>query len=347
MPLTPSPGELRAAGSAPDIEVLRAPRGFSATLGRTALFVVVAVVAVAGAKQVLWNPLFGRSGPSAAAPADAAFDSAEASQAAARYALDYLSYSPASSAAGVAALAADVSGGVSGQRWKGSGYLRAEAALPGTVLVVDASHALVAVTVRVRVAIPPRTAGTAQPEPQQETGPAGAAADPGPVPAGWHVLGVRWLTLTVPVTQTTGPGGSVSVSGGGAVFSGEAPQLVSAPTDAQNDPNLARDSQATAATLLGDYGSGDVAYVTAPGVTVRGLAGAVSLVSLPDWVTATPKQPAGSTATAMSATGTGTATWQLTGTDLQIAQRYALALTFSQDRWYIAAIGPQLTTTAP
>lgn len=338
----------RRRPGASDIEVMRAPRGFSAALGRTALFVVLAAVALAGVKQIFINPFLPHSTP--AVSAAEAFDKQGASAAATRYATDYLSFSPASSAAGAAALHADVAADsdAGGSRWwQGSGYLRADTALPGAVRVVDATHALVTVSVRVHVAMPPAKAPAKGPTVPAPVGPAGSAADPGTVPAGWTDLGARWLVLTVPVV--VGDGGLATVTGGGAVFTAEAPQVVTAPDGAQNDTTLSRDTQATATTLFSSYARSDVGYVTAPGATIRGLAGAVTLVGLPQWNTAVPKPAAGSSTTAAapatSATGNGTVTWQLVGTDLQIAQPYALAMTFNESRWYIDRIGPQLSST--
>ena len=329
---------------ASDIEVMRAPRGFSAALGRTALLVILAAVALAGVKQVLVNPFLGHS--AAAAPAAETFDKQGASAAATRYATDYLSFSPASSAAGAAAVSADAApaSDAGGSRWwKGSGYLRADTALPGAVRVVDSTHALVTVSVRVHVAMPPKKAPAQGPAVPAPVGPAGSAGDPGTVPAGWSDLGARWLVLTVPVVVNNS--GAAVVTGGGAVFTAEAPQLVAAPDGAQDDTTLGRDTQATATTLFSSYARSDVGYVTAPGATIRGLAGAVTLVGLPDWSTSVPKPAAGSTAAATSATGSGTVTWQLAGTDLQISQPYALAMVFNENRWYIDRIGPQLSTT--
>jgi len=307
--------------------------------------VVLAAVALAGVKQLFINPFIRHSEPVVSAAE--AFDKQGASAAATRYATDYLSFSPASSAAGAAALHADAApdSDAGGSRWwQGSGYLRAHTALPGAVRVVDTTHALVTVSVRVHVAMPPAKAAAKGPTVPAPVGPAGSAADPGTVPAGWTDLGARWLVLTVPVV--VGDDGAASVTGGGAVFTAEAPQVVTAPDGAQNDATLSRDTQATATTLFSSYARSDVGYVTAPGAKIRGLAGAVTLVGLPQWSTAVPKPAAGSTAAAAtSATGNGTVTWQLAGTDLQIAQPYALAMAFNENRWYIDRIGPQLSST--
>lgn len=220
--LGPRTKESRRRSVASDIEVMRAPRGFSAALGRTALFVVLAAVALAGVKQVFWNPFFGHSSAPAVSAAES-FDKQGASAAATRYATDYLSFSPTSNAAGAAALSADVAADsdAGGTRWwKGSGYLRADTALPGAVRVVDATQALVTVSVRVHVAIPPVKAAAKGPAVPAPVGPAGSAADPGTVPAGWTDLGARWLVLTVPVVMDKA--GLATVTGGGAVFTAEA-----------------------------------------------------------------------------------------------------------------------------
>jgi len=84
---------------------------------------------------------------------------------------------------------ADVVGGgdAAPRRWAGSGYLHADTALPGSWHVIDASHAVVSVTVRVHLAMPPstqaRTTTTAPTTPAAAaapTSPSGAAAPPTP-----------------------------------------------------------------------------------------------------------------------------------------------------------------------
>jgi len=178
----------RVSRPSQDLEVSRAPRELGATVRRGLIGLVLLLIAFAGVKQVVWNPLFGRTtGTAAAGPTG--MDQVAADGAATKYALDYLSYSPAGAGAAAAAVTADVVGGgdAAPPRWAGSGYLHADTAVPGSWHVVDTSHAVVSVTVRVHLAMPPSTqptttttAPTAAAAPTAPTSPSSAAAPPTP-----------------------------------------------------------------------------------------------------------------------------------------------------------------------
>jgi hypothetical protein len=340
-----------AAGSerpaARDLEVSRAPRELGATVRRALIGLVLVLIAFAGVKQVIWNPIFGRT-TAAVTSGPAVMDQVAADGAATRYALDYLSYSPADASAAATAVTADqVGGDITPARWAGTGYVRAEAALPGSWHVIDPAHAVVTVTVRVHLAMPPTTA---KPIPAAVAGspapvPAGSASDPGAIPPGWTDLGSRWVTVAVPVQSS---GGVVKVSSGGGVFTGEAPGLVTPDPAGSADPGTTAATQGVATSFLTAYAQSDVAYLAEPGVNLAGLSGTVTLASVTNWTVTIPPAPISGTTAVAAASGVGTAvvTWQLAGTDLQIAQSYAIALTNSQSRWYIAALSPVVTTTS-
>ncbi len=76
---------------------------------------------------------------------------------------------------------------------------------------------------------------------------------------------------------------------------------------------------------------------------MTGLAGVLQFVSLTGWSLSTPTARPGNDSVPSSGVGSGTVLWQLAGTDLQIAQRYSIALTSAQGRWYASAVGPNLT----
>lgn len=174
----PARSPQRVSRPSQDLEVSRAPRELGATVRRGLIGLVLLLIAFAGVKQVIWNPLFGHtSGTAAAGPAG--MDQVAADGAATKYALDYLSYSPAAAGVAAAAVTADVvaGGDAAPPRWAGSGYLHADTAVPGSWHVVDASHAVVSVTVRVHLAMPPSTQPTTTTAP---TTPAAAAAPSSP-----------------------------------------------------------------------------------------------------------------------------------------------------------------------
>jgi len=177
----------RVSRPSQDLEVSRAPRELGATVRRGLIGLVLLLIAFAGVKQVIWNPIFGRTAGTAAA-GPTGMDQVAADGAATKYALDYLSYSPAGAGAAAAAVTADVVGGgdAAPARWAGSGYLHADTAVPGSWHVVDASHAVVSVQVRVHLAMPPSTQATttttAPTAAAAPTSPSTAAAPPTPTP---------------------------------------------------------------------------------------------------------------------------------------------------------------------
>ena len=301
-----------------------APRGFAAVLWLWVARVALVLIFLAGVNQVFVKP-FRTAKPVTAA---VTLDVAASQQAAARYVSDYLAYLPGRGAAQLAVLNNDVVGpaDAAATQWSGTGYLRTESVLPGQVAAVDPTHSLVSVAALVHTAMPPAQ----QPQNQAPATVPPSGADPGPVPTGWTDLGGRWVQLTVPV-QATGAG--IRVSGEGAVFSGETPQLVAQPAGAQVDQGVTTATQSAGTSLLAAYASSNLSYLAAPGVALNGLSGAVSLVSLTGWSVSLP--PGGA-----AGTGTGLVTWQLAGTDLHITQPYAVALTNSQGRWYGAALSP-------
>jgi len=169
----------RVSRPSPDLEVSRAPRELGATVRRGLIGLVLLLIAFAGVKQVIWNPIFGRTtGTAAAGPTG--MDQVAADGAATKYALDYLSYSPASAGAAAAAVTADVVGGgdAAPRRWAGSGYLHADTALPGSWHVLDAAHAVVSVQVRVHLAMPPAAQPTTTNAAAAPSSPSSAAVSP-------------------------------------------------------------------------------------------------------------------------------------------------------------------------
>jgi len=334
----------RRTSAADDFQVAAAPRGFAAVFWRWTARVLVVVLLAAGVNQLFIKPLRHPTAPTAAV---AVIDPAVAGQVAARYAADYLSYSPSRAGANLPALTADSAStaSTSTQLFNGAGYVRTDLVQPGQILTVDAAHVLVTETVRIHLAIPP--VGTAAPQVVASAPaalPPGSAGDPGPVPAGWTDLGERWITLTVPVQAT--PAG-LRVSASGAVFSGEPPMVIAPIVGANPDSATTAATQSVAAAFFTGYGVSDVSYLIPTGAPVTGLSGAATFVSLAGWTVQTAAAGAGSSSPAAPAAGIGTAsvTWQLAGTGIQITQQYAASLSLTSGRWYTAALGPAGTFT--
>lgn len=326
---------VRRPQEADDFEVAAAPRGFAAVFWRWTARVLVVVLLVAGVNQLFIKPLHhAAAGPAAVA----AIDPAVAGQIAARYAADYLSYSPGRAEANLPALTADsvATASTSTQLFSGAGYVAADLVQPGQIVTVDAIHVLVAETVRIHLAVPP--AGTAAPQPAGSTpaAPPGSAGDPGAVPPGWTDLGERWLSITVPVEST--PAG-LRVSASGGVFTGEPPTVITPIAGANPDAATTAATAAVGTAFFTGYAASDVSYLIPPGAPVTGLGGAATFVSLADWTVHTAPAGTGPAATPTAGIGTAAVTWQLAGTDVQITQTYALSLTFTSGRWYTAALG--------
>ncbi len=330
-----------------DFEVTPAPRGFAAIFWRWTARALLLVLIAAGVNQLFVKPL--RSPSQVTSAPTSGMDPAAAGQLAARYATDYLSYVPGTAAANRASLAQDMAPGAdisptSTQLFAGSGYLRADLAAPGQVTAVDAAHVVVSVAVRIHLATPPAPTDRSTADPAIATAPSTDPADParglGAAPAGWRDLGGRWIGVAVPVESTSA---GLRVSAGGAVFTGEPPAQVSPASGGGRSAVVTAATAGLATAFFTGYAGSDVSYLAQPGASLSGLSGAVRLVSLTDWaVTTGPTATGGGAAGASPAAGTGVGavTWQLTGTDLRVMQRYAVALSSSQGRWYVAALSP-------
>jgi len=333
-----------ARGTDDDFQVAAAPRGFAAVCWRWTARVLLVVLLFAGVNQLFIRPFHHDT----AVPAGAAvIDPAVARQIAARYAADYLSYSPGRAGVNLPALTADSvsTANTPSQLFSGAGYVRTDLVQPGQTVTVDATHVLVAETVRVHLAIPP---ANAPPRQVAVSAPAaaraGSAGDPGPVPAGWTDLGERWLSITVPVEST--PAG-LRVSGSGAVFTGEPPTVIAPIGGADPDSATTEATVSVAAAFFTGYAASDVSYLIPSGAAVTGLGGAVRFVSLANWTVRTAAAGAGSASasatTPTAGVGAAAVTWQLAGTAVQITQQYELSLTLTAGRWYTAALGPATT----
>lgn len=335
--------ETAGTAASADFEVAAAPRGFTAVFWRWIARLLLLVLVLAGLNAVFVRPF---RDTATTAPAVSGVDAAAAAALAARFTADYLSYVSTAPAGNTAALTAQLAGtaGVSQLTFTGTGYVRADLVQTGQVGHVDDTHAMVAVTARLRLATPP--AGDGQPGGAATTAPAAAAADPGPVPAGWTDLGSRWVALVVPV-ETTPTG--LRVSAAGPVFSTEPPGQVVVPAATTGiDADTVAATHDVAVAFFTGYAASNVAYLAAPGVSMGGLGGAVTLSSVDSWSIAVPTDGTDSPTDSSSVTsgvGSGSVVWLLAGTELSVVQQYTVAMTHAEGRWYAAALSPTRTAS--
>lgn len=259
--------------------------------------------------------------------------------AATQFASDYLSHDPtAPPAAGQDALRRDLAPGADPARLAltGTGYLATDLVIPGAVTTVDGTHSVVSVQARVTLAMPAE--GIEQLAPTTAAPPPpGRPANAAILPPGYEVTSTQWLALLVPVTTTDG---GVLVDLAGPVFSTDAPLLTA------GDPPVS-DSTATAATrdwvktLFTSYAVGSTtgAYLSAPGVALQGLSGAVTVADIESWSLSEPDP-------ANLRHGTARVGWSFAPTaDLTTAQTYSVTVQTADTRWYVTALGPSTSTT--
>lgn len=364
----------RQPAAATSVAVSESKPDWGARIGKYVIWGLVAIIFAAGLNSIVRSVL-GTRNP-AIAEQGTTVDQSAAQAAAVRYSLDYFSYSPDTAAAGATALRADVDS-TTVKRWTGTGYLAADSAVAGPIVTIDDTTALVPVTLRIRLAMPPARdtepaapaaptsetapsndgSAPASPEPVPSTSrprpsaasaaptvPGGAAGDPGQIPSGWTDLGSRWVTVSVPVRA--GADGSIKATGGGAVLVGEVVDGTIGRVDPMADSDQSTTTQTAVERFFTGYAASDTAYVSAPGVDMTGLSEVVTVTGQTRWSADMPATDGTNSSTPLTATeltGTAAVTWQLTGTDLSIVQTYRAAMTLSQGRWYVAQLAPSLT----
>ncbi len=324
----PSPPNGFEFGRSPSGRAARTTRiGFRVVLGLTLALLVVNV----GQNIVAAHR-------TTAASAAAGVDADAARAVAGMFAGDYLLHDPLGPpTAGQEALRRDVAAGGDPTRmaFTGTAYLGADLVIPGAVIPVDATHAVVAVQARVTIGMPGSAdAGTPVPAATTAAVP-GRAANTSALPAGYKIVASEWLPLVVPVIQTdTG----VLVDVAGPVFSADPVHAVSATTEA--DPTATEATRSWVRTLFTSYALSSTAgaYLSAPGVDLAGLSGAVTVTDIQTWSLSS----AGADGLR---TGTGRVGWTFAPTaDLTTAQSYTVTVQASDNRWYATALG---TAAAP
>ena len=174
----PSPPNGFEFGRSPSGRAARTTRiGFRVVLGLTLALLVV---------NVGQNIVAAHRTTAASAAAAAGVDADAARAVAGMFAGDYLSHDPLGPpTAGQEALRRDVAAGGDRTRmaFTGTAYLGADLVIPGAVIPVDATHAVVAVQARVTIGMPNADAGTPVPAATTAAVP-GRAANTSALPAG-------------------------------------------------------------------------------------------------------------------------------------------------------------------
>jgi len=298
---------------------------------RTAVLALLALVLI----NVVQN--IRASNREATAPSTAAVDPDAARTTAATFTSDYLAHDPlAPPSSGQDVLRRDIAPGGDPARmsFAGIGYLAADVVIPGAVTRVDATHAIVAVQARVTTAMPGNADAATAPATTAVPVP-GRAANAPALPAGYKVVATEWLPLSVPVVQTdTG----VLVDVPGPVFSADPPP---GPVVTRTEPDAAATSATLSwsKTLFTSYALGSTggAYLSAPGVDLTGLSGAVGVAGIQSWSLTGPNADG-------LRTGTAKVGWTFAPlVDLTTAQQYAVTVQTSDNRWYATALGASTT----
>ena len=224
----------------------------------------------------------------------------------------------------------------------GIGYLAADVVIPGAVTPVDATHAVVAVQARVVIGMPgnadaasPPVAGAADAATTAAPVP-GRTANAAALPAGYQVVTTQWLPLSVPVVQTES---GVLVDISGPVFSADPPPPPMSVIE--TDPTATAATNGWVKTLFTSYALGSTggAYLSAPGVNLTGLSGAVTVAGIQAWSLS-------ATDAAGLRHGTARVGWTVAGADLTTSQQYSVTTTTSDNRWYATALGVSVTPTS-
>jgi len=317
------------------------PEGrLGAAVGRWGLRLLVWLIVIAGVWAVFVRP-FLNSDPRVAAPPPVVNEDAARSMAA-RFALDYVNYSPASlNTDRTTALAAETAPGadVTAMSWSGTGYLAADAAVPGQVVAYPNLQAVVVVDVRASIAAPKKGTPAAEPPSAPTATPPAPAGIPAAAahsaPAGYQPVRTVWLRLAVPMVQVQA---GVRVAPAGPVLT-EDPIPATRLAEAAADPGPTSSTRDWVAGFMKAYASSAAQYQSSPGTELAGLSSAVTVAKMGTWSLGVPDA-------AGTRLGTATLTWKLAGADLNISQTYALAVTQDADRWYVSTLGPEgLTAT--
>lgn len=334
-PAAPENPFLRSPTAAANLEVSKPEGRLGAAVGRWGLRLLVWLIVIAGVWAVFVRP-FLNTAPQAAPPPPR-IDQDAARSMAARFALDYVNYSPASANVDrSAALAAESAPGadVTAMSWSGTGYLAADAAVPGQVVAYPNLQAVVVVDVRAMIAAPKKGTPAAEPPSAPTATPPAPAGIPAAAahsaPAGYQPVRTVWLRLAVPMVQVQA---GVRVAPSGPVLT-EDPIPAIRLAEAAADPQPTSSTRDWVAGFMKAYAASAAQYQSSPGMDLAGLSSAVTVADMGSW-------SLGVADAAGTRLGTATVTWKLAGADLSISQTYALAVTQDADRWYVSTLGPK------
>lgn len=325
----PSPAAAGAFHQAPHSR--RGPLGWRIFVG-----LAVGLIFLSGVIQVIVRPIANAVADPPPPPAPVqTMDTAAAASVAVGFTADYWSYSSHDPATRALALAR-WTGGDQLDSIDGEGQLRTDLVTAGAV----ATHGADVAVVQTRARVTPATLvgdEPARPKPDGQDRPP-LAADPGPADGQtWAAGRPLWLTLDVAVVRTEDD----ELVATGATLSGDDPAVIARPTT-EVDTRLTGQtgSDGLPEDVFAAYAAGDggqLSYLTTPDVQLDGLSAAVELADVAGWSMATDRAAPGGHRYA-----TAEVTWQLTGTQLHIAQPYALTIADTDGRWLLGAIGPRI-----
>lgn len=302
------------------IDAVKPPSVRAARLTKIGFRIVLGLILIALVINIGQNIVSARKA-AAGAPADAGVNADDARTRAAIFAADYLSHDPAAP---------------TGATFAGTAYLVTDLVLPGAVTQLDETHAVVAVQARVTIAIPSNPEAIPAPSTTAAAPPPGRVANKPLMPAGYKITATQWLSLSVPVVQQQS-GGTVQIGSTGPVFSADPPPQP-APA-AVSDPTATEDTRDWVNTLFTAYGQSSTAsaYLSAPGVSLQGLSGAVTPTEIQTWSLSAAD-------TNQHRTGTARVGWTFAPTaDLTVAQTYRITVETDDNRWYVTALGTSTT----
>lgn len=316
-----------------DYEVSKARRPFGATVGRLVIYAALVVLIASGFNQMVIRPFLANKAD--AAPAETVgVDVEQAKTTAARFAAEYLTYSPATPSTGLAAMSDSmVAGGDPSQfAFTGSGWITPELVIPSTVTTVTPSLVIVAVQAKVSLGRPSQSISS--PPGGTPAGPLpGHPANDAPLPVGYQIVGSQWLDLRIPVALV---GDGTLVGQGGPVFGAVSGTM---PTPGDDDSQMTSSTKDWAAALFTAFAGVSqtgMDYLTTPGAQIKTLAGAVTLTGVQSWKLRTD--------VGGRRVGTARVGWSfLPAVDLLTLQTYDVSTTSSDSRWFATTFAPTTT----
>ncbi|MFD3422038.1 conjugal transfer protein [Streptomyces decoyicus] len=273
------------------------------------MWLVIALLAFAGIRAILWPPQQHHTEPKTDAHTQAQHDDvpeAAAQQVASRFARSYLTWSKDDPQAREKELKRDLPKGSDTKTgWNGEGTQLVAQTIPGEVSQTRPHQARVLVDVRVSA-----TTG-----------------------AGKKARTVSsWRALEVPVAES---GGRVLVTGQPALVGLEQPAHWNGAPDPEADTDLTASTRETVTDFLKAWAAGTQDQTTAPGATIAPLGSGITLHALDNWAV--------HTGSGSHRTGTATVRWEIADAQLQQTYRITLAQVSANNasRWQVWQVTSQ------